>query len=280
MKLGVVGKGGVGKTTTSGLLCKAYAERGLRVLAVDTDSNPNLAISLGLTEDTADNAPILPRALVVGPGDGEMTASDLLGQYGLETPSGVRLLHAMRVSDAGAGCTCTSHATVRSLLGSAIEEEADVTLVDMEAGLEHLSRAGGTLAYADVLLAVMEPTHKSILTAVRTRDLAVELGIPKIGAVGNKARHPDDFTLFEALAGEHELPLAGIIPYDQAVPDSDRQGTPLEAESAPGVQAAIAGIMEWVESVYDEGASRRREKQSLLQEKQRINLRLLELRPE
>ena len=34
---------------------------------------------------------------------------------------------------------------MRSLLGAAIEEEADLTLVDMEAGLEHLSRSGGTL---------------------------------------------------------------------------------------------------------------------------------------
>ena len=54
---------------------------------------------------------------------------------------------------------------MRSILAAAIEEEADVTLVDMEAGLEHLSRSGGTLAYADVLLVVMEPSRKSILTA-------------------------------------------------------------------------------------------------------------------
>ncbi|MGH9166160.1 MAG: AAA family ATPase, partial [Acidimicrobiales bacterium] len=43
MKLGIVGKGGVGKTTTSTLIAQEYARRGLRVLAVDTDSNPNLA---------------------------------------------------------------------------------------------------------------------------------------------------------------------------------------------------------------------------------------------
>lgn len=41
MKIGIVGKGGVGKTTTSSLLARALVERGRRVLAVDTDSNPN-----------------------------------------------------------------------------------------------------------------------------------------------------------------------------------------------------------------------------------------------
>ncbi|MBW3650879.1 MAG: AAA family ATPase, partial [Actinobacteria bacterium] len=45
MKLGIVGKGGVGKTTLSALISQMYAERGKRVLAIDTDSNPNLAFS-------------------------------------------------------------------------------------------------------------------------------------------------------------------------------------------------------------------------------------------
>ena len=66
MKLGVVGKGGVGKTSLSGLLCQAYVARGKKVLAVDTDSNPNLAMSLGLDEKTANEAPLVPRKLVVG----------------------------------------------------------------------------------------------------------------------------------------------------------------------------------------------------------------------
>ena len=89
---------------------------------------------------------------------------------------------------------------MRSLLGAAIEEEADVTLVDMEAGLEHLSRSGGTLAYADVLLMIMEPSRKSILTAGRTIALAHELGIPLVYGVGNKAHLPEDAEFFRSVA--------------------------------------------------------------------------------
>ncbi|MGQ0743038.1 MAG: nucleotide-binding protein [Acidimicrobiales bacterium] len=102
MKLGVVGKGGVGKTTTSALLAKAYAARGDRVLAIDTDSNPNLAFSLGLGAEAADEVPLLPRSLVVGSGGG-ITPADLVRQYGAVTPSEVTLLHAMRITQAGAG---------------------------------------------------------------------------------------------------------------------------------------------------------------------------------
>jgi CO dehydrogenase maturation factor len=103
MKLGIVGKGGVGKTTLSALLAQTYAARGYRVLAIDTDSNPNLAFSLGLTDQQAEDIPLLPRSVVVGSGDGALTPAELVNQYGAVTPSQVTLLHAMRITQAGAG---------------------------------------------------------------------------------------------------------------------------------------------------------------------------------
>ena len=103
MKLGVVGKGGTGKTTIAGLLAQTYAEQGRRVLAVDTDSNPNLAQNLGLDLGVTDEVPVLPRSLAVGGGDGAMSPAQLIDQYGVRTPSEVTILHAMRVSQAGAG---------------------------------------------------------------------------------------------------------------------------------------------------------------------------------
>lgn len=103
MKLGIVGKGGVGKTTTSSLLAETYAAQGRRVLAIDTDSNPNLAYSLGLSPEEADRVPLLPRALVIGAGPGAMTTADLIREYGVRTPSEVILMHAMRVTQAGGG---------------------------------------------------------------------------------------------------------------------------------------------------------------------------------
>ena len=272
MKVGIVGKGGVGKTTLSALICQEFRARGRRVLAIDTDSNPNLAISLGLDEETANSAPVVPRNLAVG-GAVEWTPDRLIDTFGLPTPSGVTLLHAMRVDQAGAGCTCTSHAAVRSILGSAIDELADVTLVDMEAGLEHLSRSGGTLAYADVLLMVMEPTQKSILTAARTITLAEELGIPRMAGVGNKAKLPADAEFFEKVAGEFGVPLAGIVPYDPEVPAADRRGSALELEATTEVRTAVASIVDYVDAPDIE-------RLSLLAERERIERRLAQLQAE
>jgi CO dehydrogenase maturation factor len=263
MKLGIVGKGGIGKTTVSALLAETYAAQGKRVLAIDTDSNPNLAYTLGLDARAADEVPLLPRSLVVGSGSGAISPADLVRDYGVTTPSDVTLLHAMRVTQAGAGCTCSSHATVRSLLGAAIEEEADVTLVDMEAGLEHLSRSGGTLAYADVLLMVMEPTRKSILTAARTVPLAEELGIPRVYGVGNKAKLPADAEFFTSVAAEYGVPLAGIVPFDAAVPQADRAGTPLAAGQGDEVRAAVARIIDVVESEDEQRAALQRQRDNL-----------------
>lgn len=270
MKLGIVGKGGVGKTTLSGLICQSYVRRGKRVLAVDTDSNPNLAMTLGLSEEVANEAPVIPRALVVGGGDGAMTPSQLLADYGLMTPAGVTLLHAMRVDQAGAGCTCSSHVTVRSLLGAAIEEEADLTLVDMEAGLEHLSRSGGTLAYADVALMIMEPTRKSILTAARTVPLAKELGIPRVYGVGNKARLPEDADFYAKVAGEQGVRLAGIVPFDPAVDFADRRGTGLRDGEGDSVRDAVEAIVDFLESPDEE-------REALLTERERIQSLIDEL---
>lgn len=138
---------------------------------------------------------------------------------------------------------------MRSILGAAIEQEADVTLVDMEAGLEHLSRSGGTLAYADVLLAVMEPTRKSVVTAARTLALAEELGIPRTYGVGNKAHLPEDADFYGQACAEFGVPLAGVIPHDESVIAADRSGIRMGAGQGEPVRAEIAKIIDFLDAL-------------------------------
>ena len=243
MKIGIVGKGGVGKTTTSSLLARALVERGRRVLAVDTDSNPNLGLSLGLGADATEALVPIPRSMVVGQ-RGDMTVNELMADYAISTPEGVSLMSALRVDEAAAGCTCGGHASVRSLLGEALESETDDTIVDMEAGIEHLSRSGGTLAHADVLVLVMEPSRKAVITAQRTIGLAKELGIQRWIGVGNKVDSPETRQIFEELCADHDVPLDVLVPTDPALLAADRRGEPLDRSSAVGIWAAIDDLVD------------------------------------
>jgi CO dehydrogenase maturation factor len=99
MKLAVSGKGGTGKTTIAATLARCLARRGHRVLAIDGDSNPNLAMSLGLDEATTESMRPMPaRALT-----GTRTAVQLLDDYAVAGPDGTRLVLAARIDQAGGG---------------------------------------------------------------------------------------------------------------------------------------------------------------------------------
>src|SRR5262249_5348164 len=71
MKIAVGGKGGSGKTTIAGTLARALADRGTRVVAIDDDSNPNLAVTVGVARETATALSPLPRDLLVERSDAE-----------------------------------------------------------------------------------------------------------------------------------------------------------------------------------------------------------------
>lgn len=122
-----------------------------------------------------------------------------------------------------------------------IEKDLPGTIVvaDMEAGLEHLSWAGGTLRYVDLLLVVVQPTAKVMMTADRTHKLALELGIPRIAFIGNRATGQDDVARMEAFAAERGCELLIAIPEDPAVPAADRAASCV-LDTAPDCHAVAA----------------------------------------
>lgn len=125
------------------------------------------------------------------------------------------------------------------MIGRAEAEAPDLAVVaDMEAGLEHLSWAGGTLRHVDLLVLVAEPTAKSLLTAARTHELAEQLGIPQVGLVGNRVT-PESRSELERFARERGLELLALLPDDPQVRRADRLGVcPVDATpGAPAVRA-------------------------------------------
>ena len=244
MKVAVSGKGGTGKTSIAGTLARSLARRGHRVLAIDCDSNPNLATSLGLDAAVADALEPLPTNAFAG----DATVDEILTAYAATGPDGVRMVVGARVLEAGAGCTCGSHASVRGMLGEMLSSDADITVVDMEAGLEHLSRAGGTLRYVDHLMVVVEPYVKAVETARRTLFLAKELGIKRITILGSKVRDESERAVLERFCADEGVELIGVIPFDDAARLADRDGAPVidRSPQSPMVRAidALAASLE------------------------------------
>src|SRR5262245_66672180 len=106
---------------------------------------------------------------------------------------------------------CAAHATVRGLLLE-LTTPARTVVMDLEAGLEHLSR--GTPRHVDTILLVAEPYFKSMETAARCKTLAAELGVARTVVVANKVRGPADADALQAFCTRVGLPLVGLIPAD------------------------------------------------------------------
>ena len=111
MRVAIAGKGGSGKTTISGTLARLFAQAGRRVIAVDADTNPNLATTLGLAPDRTKEIISLPRTLLKREQqpDGSMKSTflrdplEVLDEYGAVAPDGVRLIVMGAVGHGGAG---------------------------------------------------------------------------------------------------------------------------------------------------------------------------------
>ena len=133
------------------------------------------------------------------------------------------------------------HATVRSVIEVASEEQGDFCILDTEASPEHLSR--GTAQYADAMLLVVEPYFKSLETGRRMAALAKDLGLERVALIANKMRGEEDLEAVREFAQNNGLEVGGVIPYDELMPGAERAGSsPLDfAPEGPAV-AAIARI--------------------------------------
>lgn len=242
MKIAFAGKGGSGKTTISGTTARVLSEFGHSVVAVDGDANPNLGTTLGLPKEAFDKGKALTRDLLSLNGDmrgGSVSTlarplDSILEEHGAAAPDGVLLLTMGRAEKAGSGCMCSNHAAMRVIIRE-IDDERTVVL-DMEASPEHLTRA--STEHVDHMILVAEAYYKSLETARRYHDLAVDLGIPKVSLVANKVRSEDRGVVADYCEA-HGFNLLASIPYEPLFGEAERLGAaPYDvARQSAGVDA-------------------------------------------
>ena len=240
MKIAVSGKGGVGKSTIAGTLARQFADGGYRVIAVDADPDANLAQYIGVSREQAANlTPLTEMKELIeertGAKKGQIggffklnpKVDDIPDNYSI-LHKGVRFLQLGHVKGGGTGCYCPENALLRSLMSHLLVYDKDVVILDMEAGVEHLSR--GTSRAVDLMLIVVEPGPASLQTAGSIRDLARDLNIDSIAVVGNKIRSDWDREIIE-----RELPdfkIVGFLPYDSDTVEAEFRGiAPADTDS-------------------------------------------------
>jgi len=239
--IGMAGKGGTGKTTLAGLVTQYLVRTGRTpVLAVDADSNANLADVLGMEYHTTLSE--AREEMKSSPGDVSITKDRLIElrtQEAIVEGDHIDLL--VMGQPEGSGCYCAANAVLAAVLERALKNYP-YQVIDNEAGMEHISRL--TARYMDVFFVVSDASRRGLTAALRIWRLVDELKITvrRKHLILNRVRGEVPKDVLDIIAAE-KMDLAGVIPDDQQIYEADQNARPtsfLTAEGSSAVAAARA----------------------------------------
>ncbi len=246
--IAVAGKGGVGKTTTCGMiidyLCK---KKNGPVLVVDADANSNLNEVLGVEVETSlgQIREEMAQAELKGTIPKGMTKADYAEfkfNSALIEDDDFDMLVMGRTQ--GKGCYCYVNGVLKSQVDKYAKNYSYIVM-DNEAGLEHVAR--GTLPHVDTMLLISDCSRRGIQAVARIAEMIREMELTpgQMGLIVNRA---PEGVLDEGIRQEiekHGLKLFGVLPQDDAVYRCDCAGEPSARlpESDP-MKTALKGVMQ------------------------------------
>lgn len=246
MVIAVSGKGGTGKSTLAALIVRECIRRmGRPVLAVDADPNSTLGGKLGL-EAECTIGDLREDALIHKHDASAGTPKQVCIQYGVQNAiaegNGFDLVVMGRGE--GPGCYCSVNNMLRTFLHE-VSSGYKHTVIDNEAGMEHLSRR--TDDKVDLMFVVSDATPTGLRSARRIAQLADELEVVRgrMGLLVNRVTDPERAR--EDAAAFTGLEVLGFIPEDPLVQEYELQCKPVialpdESKAAAAVTSLFATI--------------------------------------
>ena len=246
--IAVAGKGGVGKTTTCGMMIDSLCKSGKGpLLVVDADANSNLNEVLGVDVDTTlgQIREEMAQAELKGTIPAGMTKADYADfkfNSAIVEEDDYDMLVMGRTQ--GKGCYCFVNGVLKTQVDKYAKNYKYVVM-DNEAGLEHVAR--GTLPHVDTMLLISDCSRRGIQAVARIAEMIgeMELHPTRMGLIVNRAPGGVlDDGIKEEIA-KHGLTLFGVLPQDDDVYRCDCAGDPSSKlpENNP-VKTALKGILQ------------------------------------
>ncbi len=253
----VCGKGGSGKSTVITLLANALSRMKYEVVVLDGDaSNPGglARLLFGLKEGVkplinffggrekvecpVDDPSILTRLNDEIPITKKLiNISELPKEYYVQK-NGITLLQVGKINQPFEGCDGPMSKVTRDFI---LEGDA-VTLIDVEAGVEHYGR--GIEKNVDIVIVVVDPTFESILIAQKVAILCQGMGIKKQGVIINKISTNATKLYVEQELFERGLNVYGLVKYDKGLFESGLMGSSINIDAAiNGVKKIVSNII-------------------------------------
>ena len=246
--IAMAGKGGVGKTTVSGMLIDYLCGKGKGpVLVVDADANSNLNEVLGVEADITLGAirEEMAQAEMKGTIPAGMTKADYAEfkfNSALIEEDDFDMLVMGRTQ--GKGCYCYVNGVLKTQVDKYAKNYSYIVM-DNEAGLEHVAR--GTLPHVDTMLLISDCSRRGVQAVARIAEMVEDLGL-KPGQMGLIINRAPNGVLDDGVRAEiekHGLKLFGVLPQDDAVYRCDCIGEPsAKLPDSDPMKVALRGIMQ------------------------------------
>ena len=226
MIIALVGKGGVGKSTISSQLARALSKKEI-VLAVDADPNSNLCDKLGI--EVTGTIGGLRNEVVAHPDmiPAGMSKQDYIALHVRQIMTETDRMDLLVMGrPEGEGCYCFTNDVLKQCFND-LSPKYKYTVIDNEAGMEHLSRR--VLPKANVMIFVSDPTKIGVRTASRLSTLADEVHIEsdrRILVINNVFGQISDSLMEEAKAAGFDDVF--VMPHDDFISESAMEGEELD----------------------------------------------------